>query len=208
MTSDTPKKTCVIADDHVIVRDGIRMRLGPDSAVEIVGEAADGTKALELLRSLQPDIALIDLRMPGLDGFEVAAAARDEGLPTRIIIYSALASPQLLERGFEAGISGYIGKESHREVLFSAIEVVAQGERFVDPTVAARMIGPKDAALTTREEGVLALMADGLGNNAIAERLELAPETVRHHVSAVMRKLEASSRTEAVSTAFRRSLLM
>lgn len=201
-------RTCVLVDDHMIVRDGVRMRLEPDASIEIVGEAADGDEAIELIRELRPDIALVDLRMPKVDGFEVAKAVRDEELGTKVVIYSGIANPDLLERGFEAGISGYVGKESHRNILLSAIEVVLAGERFVDPTVAARMVGSTAVALTTREREVLELMGEGIANNAIAERLGLAPETVRHHVSSVLRKLEATTRTEAVARAFRRSLLM
>jgi DNA-binding NarL/FixJ family response regulator len=204
----TRRRTCVIADDHMIVRDGIRMRLASDPSVEITGEASDGREALDLITELEPDVALLDLRMPTLDGFEVAMAVRAAELSTRIVIYSGLASPQLLERGFEAGIDGFVGKESHREVLFAAIDLVCRGERFVDPTVAARMIGSERKMLSAREQEVLALMADGLPNPVIAERLGIAPETVRNHVSAVLRKLEASSRTAAVSKAFRTALLM
>lgn len=205
---DTPHRSCVLADDHMIVRDGIRMRLSADPTIEVVGEAGDGPETLALLERLQPDVALVDLRMPGLDGFGVAAAARDAGLRTKVIIFSGMATPELVERGFAAGIAGYVGKESHRDILFSAIDVVLAGERFVDPTVAARMIGSTEVALTPRERDVLALMGDGMANNAIAERLGLAPETVRHHVSGILRKLEAGSRTEAVARAFRRSLLV
>lgn len=192
----------------MIVRDGIRMRLSGDDTVKIVGEAADGEAALELIKKLQPDIALLDLRMPKMDVFEVAAAVRAARIPTKLIIYSALASPHLLERGFEAGIDAFVGKESHREVLFSAFDSVGRGERFVDPTIAARMIGSETKSLSSREQEVLSLMAEGLPNLAIAERLGIAPETVRNHVSAVLRKLEASSRTDAVSKAFRTALLM
>jgi two-component system nitrate/nitrite response regulator NarL len=191
----------------MIVRDGVRMRLEPDESIKIVGEAGDGDEALELIRELKPDIALVDLRMPKMDGFEVARTVREEKLSTRVVIYSGIANPDLLERGFEAGISGFVGKESHRNILLSAIDVVLSGERFVDPTVAARMVGSSAVSLTGRERDVLELMGEGLANTAIADRLGLAPETVRHHVSGVLRKLEATSRTEAVARAFRRSLL-
>lgn len=191
----------------MIMRDGIRMRLGSDPSIEVIGEAADGVEALQQISDLRPDIALIDLRMPGLDGFELASRVVETGLDTRVIIYSGLASPHLIEQGFEAGIAGYVGKESHRDVLFMAIDTVLRGERFVDPTIAARMIGASEVTLTTREREVLELMGDGMANNAIAERLGLAPETVRHHVSGVLRKLEVTSRTEAVATALRNALI-
>ncbi|MCW2960670.1 MAG: DNA-binding response regulator [Thermoleophilia bacterium] len=204
----SPIRTCVLVDDHTIVRDGIRTRLSIDPSIEIVGEAADGIAGLELIRELQPDFALVDLRMPKLDGFGVAAAVREAALPTRIVLFSGFASPDLVERGFAAGIAGYVCKEAHKEVLLAAIEVVLGGERYVDPTVAAKMVTSSAVVLTPRERDVLELLGDGLSNIAIAARLELAPETVRHHVSGVLRKLEATSRTEAVSIAFRSSLLM
>jgi DNA-binding NarL/FixJ family response regulator len=196
----------VVVDDHMIVRDGIRMRLDPER-IEIVGEAGDGTTGLELIQRLAPDVALVDLRMPGLDGMQLAQRLRDDNSPTRVIIYSGQASPELLERAFEVGAVGYVGKESHRDILASAIEVVLAGERFVDPTIAARLIGRSHVSLSPREQQVLELMGEGLANTVIAERLGLAPETVRHHVSAILRKLDASSRTAAVATAFRRALI-
>jgi DNA-binding NarL/FixJ family response regulator len=201
-------RTCVLIDDHMIVRDGIRIRLAADPTLEIVGEAADGSAGLDLIRELQPDVALVDLRMPVLDGFEVSRAVREEQLATRIIIFSGFLTPDLVERSFEAGAQGYVGKESHQTVLMAAIDTVLRGEQFVDPTVAARMVTSSAVPLSPREREVLQLMGDGLANIAIAEKLDLAPETVRHHVSGVLRKLEASSRTEAVSIAFRSSLLM
>ncbi len=203
---NTSIATCVVVDDHMIVRDGIRMRLDP-ARIDVVGEAGDGRRGLELIGELEPDVALVDLRMPGLDGMEVAAALRDAGSRTKVIIYSGQASPELLERAFAVGAVGYVGKESHRDILASAIDVVLGGERFVDPTIAARMIGRSDVTLSAREQQVLELMGEGLANTAIAERLGIAPETVRHHVSAVLRKLDAHTRTAAVATAFRRSLI-
>lgn len=201
-------RTLLIADDHMVVRDGVRLRIAADPSMQIVGEAAGGIQALELMRSLAPAVALVDLRMPDMDGFAVAEAARDEGLVTRIIIYSALASPNLLERAFEAGAWGYVGKESDRDILFSAIGGVLRGDRFVDPSIAARMIGSSATSLTQRERQVLGLMGEGLANIAIARRLGLAPETVRHHVSGILRKLDVESRTHAVATALRSALIM
>lgn len=201
------RPTCVIVDDHAIVRDGIRLRIETEGLLEVVGEAGDGQSGWELVRDLEPDIALLDLRTPVLDGMEVAKRAREAELRTKLVIISGMASRALIERAFAVGADAYVGKESHRDVLLSSIRVALSGERFVDPMLAARFVERGSQALSPRENEVLGLMAEGLPNAEIAERMGITADTVRNHVASVMRKLEASSRTAAVSSAFRRAML-
>jgi two-component system nitrate/nitrite response regulator NarL len=199
--------TCVVADDHGIVRDAIRSRLDRGRYVRVVGEAADGTQALERVRELRPDILLLDVRMPGMDGLEVATAVTKEGLPTRVLMLSALADPALVERSFAAGAAGYVAKESHRDILAAALRAVAAGEQFVDPSIAGRMIGTSRQRLSPRESQVLELIADGKQNPEIAAALGVSVETVRNHAASILSKLDAATRTQAVAQAFRQSLL-
>jgi DNA-binding NarL/FixJ family response regulator len=203
----TSKWTCIIADDHVIVRDGVRARLASRDSVELIGEAEDGNTALELIRSANPDIALLDVRMPHKDGFEVAQTLHEEGSRTKVIIFTGLVNATMVDRAFSSGAQGFVSKESHRDVLFTAIEVVGSGQQFLDPTIAARMLGNAGAQLSGRELEILGLMADGKSNIDIANSLGLAPETARNHVSSILRKMGAGSRAEAVALAFRRSML-
>lgn len=127
--------TCIIADDHAIVRDIMILRLEEDQVVEIVGSAPNGAAALELIRSLAPDIALLDLRMPAATGIEVARSVRDEGLPTKVIVYSACIEESMVYAAFEAGAHGYISKESSIEAVSAAVECVLTGHPFVDSTI-------------------------------------------------------------------------
>lgn len=203
--SDVP--TCIIADDHFAIRDGIRLRLEADHVVDFVGEADTGESTLDLIRRTRPDIALVDLRMPGIDGFEVTREARAEGLPTRFIVFSATTDRNMVERGFEAGIDGYVGKESQLEMLVRAIRMVSEGKRFIDPTLAADLLEADREGLSPREQEILQCLGEGKSNKVIAFELGITQETVKTHVASILRKLEATSRTEAVARAFRRSMI-
>lgn len=205
--SSTEQPTCVIVDDHDVVRTGLRLRLEHDGVVRIVGDAPDGTGALALVRATKPDVALLDISLPGMDGVEVAAQLRDEGHATRIVMFSATIDHALIQRAFAAGAAGFIGKDAHLDVVASGIRTVLNGQRFVDPAVAAELLDEGGQALSTRELQTLQMMADGLTNSAIAKQLSLADDTVKAHVSSILKKLDATSRTAAVATAFRRSMV-
>lgn len=199
--------TVLLADDHPAMRDGIRLRLELDPDIRVVAEAANGTEALELIRGHDPDIALIDLRMPGLDGLGLVAAVRAAELPTRVVLLSALTEAHLVQRALDSGAYGYVGKDSPMEVIVDAVHSVARGSRYIDPTLLAGVLEPSGDRLTDRERQVLQLAANGQQNKVIAQELGLSEETVKSHLSNVMRKLGAQSRTEAVAAALRRSLI-
>ncbi len=198
---------CVIVDDHAIVRDGVRAALA-GTHCEAVGDAPDGPAGLELIQTVRPDVALVDLRMPGFDGFELCRQVNELGLSTRIVIYTGFASQALVQRALEAGAAGFVSKDSGRDVIRIAIDAAARGELFIDPMLAARMVTQTSSNLSPREAAVLELMADGLQNAQIASELQISAETVRKHVAHVLRKLDADSRTGAVATALRSSMLL
>lgn len=197
--------TCVLADDHSVVRDGLRSRLEGNAKVTIVGEGNTGCEALRLIRDLRPDLAIVDVRMPDGDGFEVASTVTGEDLPTRVILYTVLSEPQLIARAFACGAMGFISKDADAEVVFRAVREVMSGRPFVDPAIAV-----DDGAgerLSAREIEILALLAQGHSNAAIARRLVVTQETVKSHVSNVLTKLRCETRTQAVAIGIRRGLI-
>lgn len=199
--------TVVLADDHGAIRDGIRLRLMDLEGCRVVAEASTGPGAIEHILELAPMVAIIDVRMPEQDGFWVAEQARDAGIDTRIILFSAVRDPLLVERGFSAGASGFVSKDSAPATLCDAVRVVMDGRRYVDPELAVAMIDCDRVSLSTREHEILELLGDGLQNDAIALKLGISAETVKTHVSRIINKLDATSRTQAVANAFRRTLL-
>lgn len=199
--------TCVLADDHPAIRTGLRLRLEGDGVVRVVGEADDGVQALELIRSERPTIALVDLRMPRVDGMQVLAAARSEHLATRIVLVTALAERHLVEKAIAAGADGYVSKDSPLDVVVQAVETVTQGRTFIDPQLTHMLLSPDTERLSAREMQVLTLLGQGMQNKVIAAELGISEETVKTYVTNIMRKLGASSRTEAVVSAIRSSLI-
>lgn len=199
--------TCIVADDHDVVRAGTRIRLEPVEWLEIVGEAAAGDEAIDLIRQLQPHLALVDLRLPRGDGAAVARAVQREGLPTRVVIFSGFGNTALASNALDAGASGYVLKEAPISVLVEALRVASEGRRYLDPTLAAEMLGADTRTLSPREREILKLMADGMQNNEIAFKLSISSETVKAHVSSILGKFDADTRTEAVAKALRGSVI-
>lgn len=198
----------LLADDHPALRTGIRARLEIDAVAVVVAEAGDGVHALELVQEHQPDLALLDLRMPGLDGVEVAEQILRRRLPTRVVLLTALTDVELIQHALEVGVRGYVDKGSHLDVMVAAVQAVAAGQRFVDPSLLASFVaGAARESLSQRELQVLQLTANGMQNKTIALELDLSEETVKSHLRNVMRKLDVQSRTGAVTAAFRRSLI-
>jgi DNA-binding NarL/FixJ family response regulator len=201
--------TCVIADDHPAMLTAIADTL-QSSGVEVVGRAADGQEALAQIEAQQPQVALVDIRMPRLSGIEVATKAAVVAPNTSIIFYTAYGDRALLSEALDVGARGFVLKEAPLPDLVRAVERVAAGDAYVDPVLAGVLVSAqseKIPTLTQREREVLRLLADGHSNEEIGKRLFISPETVRTHVRKAMAKLEADTRTQAVAIALRQSLI-
>ena len=195
----------ILADDHPALRAGVRAVLTAGGRIDVVAEAAGGEEALRLVRQFTPDVVLLDVEMPDLDGVEVAERLRAEGSVTRVLAFSAYDDRAYVARMLQAGAAGYITKDKPLALVAEAVEAVARGEGrwFVSVTPPE----PPDVPVSERELEVLRLMAKGSGNQAIADALGLSVNTVRNHVSAVYEKLEVSSWREAVAWAWERGLV-
>lgn len=195
-------------DDHPLVRKGIASILANEPDMRLAGEAADGREAVKLFRELHPDVTLMDLRMPELDGIAATKAIREEFPAARIIALTSYEGDQDIYRALEAGVRGYLLKEAvHAEVL-RAIRTVHAGKRLMPPEVAQRLAEYfPEMALTARETEVLGLAADGLSNKEIADRLGTAPGTIKIHIQNILQKLSAADRTQAVTIAIQRGIL-
>ena len=201
--------TCVIADDHPAMLTAIADTLDR-SGVEVVGRAADGQVALAQIEAHQPQVALVDIRMPRLSGIEVATKAGVVAPNTSIIFYTAYGDRALLSEALDVGARGFVLKEAPLPDLVRAVERVAAGDAYVDPVLAGVLVSAqseKVPTLTQREREVLRLLADGQSNEEIGKRLFISPETVRTHVRKAMAKLAADTRTQAVAIALRQSLI-
>jgi DNA-binding NarL/FixJ family response regulator len=210
VTTPSPRQIRVLCvDDHPLVRKGIAAILSTDPAVTLVGEAENGREAVASYRELLPDIVLMDLRMRELDGIEATRMIRADFPQARIIALTSYDGDQDIYRALEAGVRGYLLKESAHTDVVKAIATVHAGRRLMSPDVAERLSEylPHHAALTDRETEVLELVAQGLSNKDIAGRLGTASGTVKMHVQNVLEKLEASDRTHAVTIAIRRGIL-
>ncbi|MFI0356387.1 response regulator [Actinomadura sp. 9N407] len=209
MTED--RLRVVVVDDHTVMRAGVVALLASEPSIAIVGEAGDGREAVELVERLGPDVALIDLRMPVLDGVAATTAIVAGPARTRVLILTTYDTDAEIERAVEAGAIGYLLKDTTREQLVAAIHAAARGETVLAPRVAERLVArmrrPVQVALTAREIDVLNAVADGLSNADIGKRLIIAEATVKTHLLRVFAKLDVSDRTHAVVVAFERGLL-
>ncbi len=204
----------VVGDDHPMFRDGVVRALQSSDSIAVVAEADDGTSALEAIRTHRPQVALLDYRMPGMDGTEVAAAVLRDELPTRVLILSAHDESAIVYRALQDGAAGFLPKESTRSELISAVLDCAKGRDVVAPSLAAGLAGeirrraePDGPALSPREREVLTLIAAGRSIPAMAKELFLAPSTVKTHVQRLYEKLGVSDRGAAVAEAMRRKIL-
>ena len=197
-------------DDHPLIRKGIAFILANEPDIELVAltKRYGESVAVQVYRQLRPDVTLMDLRMPGLDGIAATRAIRAEFPEARIIALTMYDGDQDIYRALDAGVRGYLLKEKVHANVVCAVRLVQSGKRLVPPEVAERLAEhfPK-AALTPRETEVLALVADGLGNKEIAERLGIASGTIKIHVQNILDKLGASDRTQAVTIALHRGIL-
>jgi DNA-binding NarL/FixJ family response regulator len=204
----------LIADDHPVVRDGLAAILSTQPDFEIAGQAAGGAEAVAEAARLRPDVILLDLEMPEMDGVEALRQMRQADPQARAIVFTAFDTDERILGAVRAGAKGYLLKGAPREEIFNAVRVVYAGGSLLQPVVATRLLQqvshprPKAAeALTPREMAVLHLMARGMPNKEIAAELVITERTVKYHVSSIMGKLGASNRTEAVTLAARRGLI-
>ncbi|MFI5912748.1 response regulator [Dactylosporangium sp. NPDC051541] len=202
----------LIADDHAMVREGLVRFLSLSDDLEPVGAAADGQQAVELAHALRPDLVLMDLLMPVLDGVSATAAIRRELPGVEVVALSGYLEPQLIADALHAGAVGYLLKDTDADELHRAVRAAAAGQVQLSPAVAARLVRDVHVPgappqLTRREEEVLTLLARGRANGQIARELHIAPQTVKTHVSNILQKLGASSRTQAALYAMRAGLV-
>jgi len=212
----------VLVDDQALVRTGFRMILDETEDIEVVGEASDGASALETVRRTHPDVVLMDVRMPGMDGIDATGRIRaaSPGPVPRIIILTTFDLDEYVFAGLRAGASGFLLKDTLAADLLSAVRVVAAGESVAAPSVTRRLIAhfvgtPADrprhterlAVLTAREREVLTLIAGGLSNAEIAERLHLSEGTVKTHIGRIFAKLDLRDRVQAVILGYEADLV-
>lgn len=206
----------LVADDHPIVRDGLVAVLSTQPDFDVVGEAGDGRDVVQQYAALQPDILLLDLEMPGVDGVEALRQLQAEGHLVRSIVFTAFDTDERILAAIEAGAQGYLLKGAPREELFNAVRVVHAGGSLLQPVVASRLLRRVNSEqnnpalpepLTEREIEVLHLLARGLQNKEIAAELTITERTVKFHVSSIMGKLQAGNRTEAVAIAAQLGLI-
>ncbi|MFJ9863478.1 response regulator [Streptomyces sp. NPDC101165] len=207
----TDRLRIVVVDDHTVMRAGVIALLDGEADIEVVGEASDGRAALGLVARHDPDVALVDLRMPVLDGVATTTEIAARHPRTRVLILTTYDTDADIERGVEAGAIGYLLKDTTREQLVDAIHSAARGETVLAPRVAeklvARMRRPVHDPLTTRETDVLTAVADGLTNAEIGRRLVISEATVKTHLLRLFAKLDVNDRTRAVVVAMERGLL-
>jgi DNA-binding NarL/FixJ family response regulator len=200
--------TCLIVDDHEVVREGLRLSLSRAPNIRVIGEAADGKAAIALAERRRPDIVIMDVRMPEMDGLEATKVLGERNPDIPVLIFTAYSERSLLSRGLDSGAKGYILKEAPHQTLVRAIEKVSSGELYVDPALMPAFLpGKGDDMLTGREREILQLLADGMSNADVAAKLFISQETVKSHVRHILTKLEADTRTHAVAIALREAII-
>jgi DNA-binding NarL/FixJ family response regulator len=201
----------LIVDDHPVVRDGLRGMFSGEPGFEVVGEAAGGDEAVTLVGTLAPDVVLMDLRMPGVDGVTATGRITHSGATSRVLVLTTYDTDSDVLPAIEAGATGYLLKDSHADELFRAVRAAARGEAVLSPSVATRLLGsvrrPAQEPLSAREQEVLELVARGATNREAARQLFVSEATVKTHLLHVYAKLGVNDRAAAVAEAFQRGLL-
>jgi two-component system, NarL family, response regulator len=207
MSQSTPIRLLIV-DDHTIVRQGLATIINRDPNVTVIAQAQDGQQAIDLFREHQPDVTLMDLRMPQMDGVEAITTICAEFKQARIIVLTTYDADEDIYRGLRAGAQGYLLKDTGADELLNAIRTVHSGRKYISPEVgsklAERMSNPE---LSQREFEVLGLMAQGMNNLGIATALSIGESTVKTHVNRILSKLGVSDRTKAVIVAAKRGLV-
>ena len=206
----------LIVDDHTVVRDGLTTMLGRQKDFSVVGEAKNGLEAVERAREVQPNVILMDLRMPELDGVEAMRRIRAEDPDINFIVLTTYDSDEYIFHAIEAGAKGYLLKDASREELFQAVRAVHRGESLIQPGVASRVLdrfaqlsrqATETEVLSEREVEVLRLMAKGAPNKEIAASLSISESTVKTHVANIFHRLDVNDRTGAVTQAMQRGII-
>ncbi len=201
----------MLVDDHPIVRAGIAGMLAQTDGIEVIGEASNGQEAMPLIRSLSPDVILLDLRMPVMDGTELIERLRSDGNQVGILVLTTYDSDADILRAIEAGANGYLLKDTSHDDLIRAIEATAAGDSWLTPSVAAQLMRsvrqPEGEQLSSRETDVLRLVAKGNSNKEIAAALHVSQATVKTHLIHIFRKLDVNDRTAAVTLAMERGMI-
>jgi NarL family two-component system response regulator LiaR len=208
----TPKIRIFLADDHPMVRRGLVATIQGESDMEVVGEADDGLDAVRMIPGCRPDVVLMDLSMPNMDGIAAITALKAGGVAARFVVLTSLVDAGEIKRAIDAGASGYVLKSATGPELLTLIRSTHAGRRVMSPEatdvmIAASQERPPGADLTQRERGLLALMARGMSNQQIADELGIALPTVKFHITNILGKLQAENRTDAVLIALRYKLV-
>lgn len=206
----------VIADDHAMVREGLKQILEGDGTIQVIGEASDGYECLNLVNKKNPDIILLDINMPNLDGLQVLKIMRQQKMMNKVIILTIHNDVDYLIKALDVACNGYVLKDSDSDTLRSAIHTVFEGETFIEPELTQLLnanLAKRDVMkeklneLTKREVEVLKLVANGMLNKEIAASLSISERTVKNHVSNIFRKIEVSDRTQAAVFAIKNNLI-
>jgi len=208
----TPAIRVLLVDDHPVVRQGLQALLSTQDGIEVVGEADDGETAVAAAERLSPDVVLMDVVMPGMDGVEALRRIGDRRPQTRVVMLTSYADERRAMEAVDAGASGFLLKDASPRDVVAAIRAAHRGEAVLHPSVAAKLLAERrrppaaHAELTARELEVLRLIARGLQNKQIAAQLHVSEKTVKTHVSAILRKLDVADRTQAAMYAVRERL--
>src|ERR687885_1066757 len=201
---------CLVVDDHSVVRQGLDLLFGDIDDLEIVGQVANGEEALDAVEQLDPEVVLMDVRLPGIDGVSAVKRIHQSAPNVKFVIFSAYGDKRLLSDAIAAGARGYVMKGSPPEDLLRAIRTVAEGKAFVDPSLSPTLLmtqGASDAPLSEREREILQLLAEGYHTEEVARRIGLSAETVKADTKRAIMKLEADTRVHAVAIALRQAII-
>ena len=202
---------CLVVDDHTVVRQGLDLLFGDSEDLELVGTVESGEDALDAVTKLQPEVVLMDVRLPGIDGVSAVKRIQQTAPGVQFVMFSAYGDKRLLSDALAAGARGYVMKGSPPEDLIRAIRTVAQGRAFVDPSLSPTLLisesGTADQSLSEREREILQLLAEGYHTEEVARRIGLSMETVKSDTKRAIAKLQADTRTHAVAIALRRALI-
>jgi len=217
----TPRKTVLIVDDHPLFREGLKTIIRGDTRYEVVGEAGNGLDAMRIIKEQSPDLVLLDIALPDRTGIELTSEIKSLSVKTMIMIVSMHSKVDYIVKAFQAGATGYVVKDSAAERLLQGIDAVLRGEYFLDSSVSHKVVkklmeSPKEEAkitdrgydtLTSREQEILVLLAEGFSAKEVAEKLFISPRTVENHRSSMMRKLDLHSNHELIRYAAKLGLI-